>query len=223
MCVSLVNVSILESVTSIGSAAFWGDTSIVELIIPSSVTTIGDSAFFRCYNLKNITLSNNLVSISSSLFYGCTGLMYITIPLSVKNIEKNSFFGCNRDLIVNMSSHTIFDEEAFHGITPIILYFDSSIDHIRDNISTIIDTISVNNVDSIGTNSNDNNDIVISNNNKMTKDCINKHKDGCCSGRIEISNLMNSIDTNAFAGLIISYYFNLLIFKFIYFCIFRLY
>src|SRR5262245_24069236 len=47
-CLSLVNVTIPDSVTIIGSGAFSICVSLTNVTIPTSVTTIGDSAFYWC-------------------------------------------------------------------------------------------------------------------------------------------------------------------------------
>ena len=48
------NTIIPDSVTSIGSSAFGGCTSLESIVIPNSVTNIGSNAFYNCTQL-NIT------------------------------------------------------------------------------------------------------------------------------------------------------------------------
>ena len=56
---TLKNVTISNSVTSIGSSAFYGCSGLTSVTIPNSVTSIGSDAFFNCSNLnKAIWLTN---------------------------------------------------------------------------------------------------------------------------------------------------------------------
>jgi TolB-like protein len=58
-----------RSVTSIGSYAFNGFSSLTDVIIPGSVTFIGDSAFSGCSSLTSITIPNVSVKSNRSAFY----------------------------------------------------------------------------------------------------------------------------------------------------------
>ena len=48
------SVTIGDSVTSIGDAAFYGCTSLSSVTIPDSVTSIGGYAFYKCTSLTNV-------------------------------------------------------------------------------------------------------------------------------------------------------------------------
>jgi hypothetical protein len=115
-CLSLTNVSIPSSVTSIESGAFeeCGLTSLslpssiteigsetfdecfnlTNVIIPNSVTNIGDDAFGGCPLLSNVTIGSNVTSIGFNAFLECTSLTNLTIPDSVKTIGSRAFGGC---------------------------------------------------------------------------------------------------------------------------------
>ena len=56
---------------------FHGCISLTNVDIPNSVTTIGSSAFFYCTSLTNVTIPSKVDSIRSSAFNGCTGLTNI--------------------------------------------------------------------------------------------------------------------------------------------------
>ena len=95
--------AIPNSVTSIGSCAFDGCTSLTSVTIPNSVTSIGDWAFDGCRSLTSITIPDSVTSIDDRAFYYCTSLTSITIPDSVTSIGYYAFDGCTSLTNVNYS------------------------------------------------------------------------------------------------------------------------
>ena len=93
-CSSLTNMTIPNSVTSIGNSAFSGCSSLISITIPNSVTSIGNSAFSGCSSLTSITIPNSVTSIGNSAFWGCSSLTSITIPNSVTTIGSAAFGSC---------------------------------------------------------------------------------------------------------------------------------
>ena len=89
------NVIIPDSVTSIGSSAFWGCSGLTSITIGNSVTSIGDSAFSRCSGLTSITIPNSVTSIGNYAFMDCSGLTSITIGNSVTSIGEWAFSDCS--------------------------------------------------------------------------------------------------------------------------------
>ena len=67
----LIDVTISNSVTSIGSYAFDGCSSLTSVVIPNSVTSIGSGAFDGCSSLTSVVIPNSVTSIGSGAFYGC--------------------------------------------------------------------------------------------------------------------------------------------------------
>lgn len=63
--------------------------------IPSSVTSIGSSAFSGCSSLTSINIPKSVTSIESYAFYDCSALTAINIPSSVTSIGDNAFSNCD--------------------------------------------------------------------------------------------------------------------------------
>lgn len=98
------SVTIPNSVTSIGSSAFYGCSKLTSITIPNSVTSIETSAFEYCSSLTSIVIPNSVKSIGWFAFSGCSSLTSIVIPNSVTSIGSSAFSGC--------SSLTIYAEAS---------------------------------------------------------------------------------------------------------------
>ena len=87
------NTVIPNSVTTIGSNAFWGRTGLTSVEIPNSVTTIGTWAFAECPDLTSVTIPNSVTTIDAHAFRDCNSLARIEIPNSVTSIGAHAFYG----------------------------------------------------------------------------------------------------------------------------------
>lgn len=106
-----------ESVTKIGSEAFYGLRKIYSLNIPSSVTEIDNHAFFYCTNLREVELPNSVTRIEERAFCGCDSLETVNIPNSVKNIGNSAFLHNKKLKTVTIGSGvTEIEEWAFKGL-----------------------------------------------------------------------------------------------------------
>ena len=71
-----------------------GNTSVTSITIPNSVTSIGSAAFSDCIGLTSITIPNSVTSIESQAFSNCIGLTSVIIPISVTSLREYAFEGC---------------------------------------------------------------------------------------------------------------------------------
>ncbi len=60
------NITVPDYVTSIGSSAFEGCTSLTSVTIPDSVTSIGNKAFYACYKLVEVINKSNRYILAGS-------------------------------------------------------------------------------------------------------------------------------------------------------------
>ena len=93
-CSSLASITIPDSVTSIEYWAFEKCRSLTSIAIPDGVTSIGNRAFEGCRSLTSITIPDNVTSIGVEAFSDCRSLTSITLPDSVTSIGHSAFYGC---------------------------------------------------------------------------------------------------------------------------------
>ena len=96
----MIDISIPNSVTHIGSQAFYGCIALTEMIVPDSITKIDYRAFENCSNLTSVILNEGLKTIGDRAFSG-TAITEITVPSTVENLVTTSvpsdsaFYGAN--------------------------------------------------------------------------------------------------------------------------------
>lgn len=110
--VSFNELRYFTGLTSIGSSAFSGCSSLTSVTMPSSVTSIGDYAYDGCSSLTSIVIPNAVTSIGDHAFYNCSKMTDVSIPNSVENIYWSAF-GAGSGYKINIR---ISDLEAWNNI-----------------------------------------------------------------------------------------------------------
>ena len=90
---SVTSITLPDSVTSIGDAAFNNCTKLRSFNAGNSVTEIPDDCFEYCSSLVNLTL-NNVTKIGEGAFYYCTSLVEFISPDSLTTIMNGAFADC---------------------------------------------------------------------------------------------------------------------------------
>ena len=97
------DVTIANTVTSIGNYAFSGCENLSAVEIPNSVAYIGFGAFAYCKGLTSVEIPAGITEIEKYTFMNCKNLQSITIPASVSAIGEYAFDGCTALETVNFT------------------------------------------------------------------------------------------------------------------------
>ena len=114
--------SLPDTIVSIGSEAFRSCTNLTRISLPKSVKTIGDRAFYSCDSLENINLGSVEI-LGNSVFYRCTNFenKNIDIPNTVKELGERVFAFSNIETIKFISKNApTVSENTF-------LFFDGDV------------------------------------------------------------------------------------------------
>ena len=124
---SITNISIANTVTSIGDYAFSACSRAISVSIGTGVKSIGSNAFRGCSLLSGVTIPNGVTTIGEAAFYNCSNLVYISIPEGVTSLGSNAFYGCTKltwisipSSVTTLGSHGL---GSCSGITDIYVYW----------------------------------------------------------------------------------------------------
>lgn len=119
-CVELTEVTVPESLISMGKNAFYGCTSL-QSFTAEGLTTLGDYAFYGCTSLKTVNIPK-VVDVSNYAFYGCTELTDVTLQKETASrfyFRLHCFDGCEKlkstVFPTTVASSSLIDAYAFAG------------------------------------------------------------------------------------------------------------
>ena len=132
---SINKVVVQKGITSIGSGAFRGCSSLSSIKIPEGVTRIGCYAFEDCSSLSSIKIPEGVTSIEYGVFEYCSSLSSIKIPKGVTSIEGNAFEDCSSLSSIEMPEGvTSIDSGAFSGCSSLSsIKIPEGVTRIEDN------------------------------------------------------------------------------------------
>jgi hypothetical protein len=117
-------VTIPNTITTIGDGAFSGLTKLTSIIIPNSVTNIGFTAFQGCTSLTNATIGNDAVKGSTvttmeSSFLNCTNLTSVILGGNVTGLAEYEpvFSGCPLNRVTILDGVSRIGDGTFAGCT----------------------------------------------------------------------------------------------------------
>ena len=76
---SFSSVILPDSVTSVGSLAFYDCDNLTEFVLPEGVASVGSQVFLHCEKLESVTIPDSLTRIGSAVFSGSPVLTDIRI------------------------------------------------------------------------------------------------------------------------------------------------
>ena len=80
---------------------YLNGTEVTDLVIPNSVTAIGSYAFYGCSGLTSVTIPNSITSIGTDAFRVCSSLTKV-------KVEKNSALGISYNTFSNRANATLY-------------------------------------------------------------------------------------------------------------------
>ena len=101
----ITQVTLPETLTTIGTYAFSGCTGLTAIVIPDGVTKVPEGAFNGCSTLASAKLPANANSIDNYAFQNCTSLTAISLPETVASIGMYAFNGCSKLAIAKLPAN----------------------------------------------------------------------------------------------------------------------
>ncbi len=130
---TIQKITLSKYATTVSHHAFLNCTSLTTVAFQGvTVTSIEDSAFSGCSSLNNISLENTLIeTVSYGTFMNCDSLSEVTLPDTVTTIEENAFGYCDSlKKVVIPATVTSIDADAFYSTPDVVIYcYEDSFAH----------------------------------------------------------------------------------------------
>lgn len=135
---AFTELTIPDSITTIGDRAFYGCTELVSVYVGDGVTKIGKSAFYRCDSLVSVSFgeTSRLESIGENAFALCTSLAEISFPEGVVSVGNGAFGTCSSLVSISLPDGVEYiGTSAFTSCSSLeCAYIGSSITAIGDSL-----------------------------------------------------------------------------------------
>ncbi len=114
--VNLSSVLIGSNITYIGDYSFYGCSALTIVEIPENTQSIGTQAFYNCTALTDVTIGDKVTSIGNYAFRNCINLTNLAMGKAVESIGESAFYDCkNLSAVVIPDNVTSIGEWAFYG------------------------------------------------------------------------------------------------------------
>ena len=94
-CSTVENLSLPESLVTIGNHTFSDMTTLQYCRMFDNVESVGEYGFAGDVNLTDLTFSKKVKTLRNNLFMNCTSLPLFTVHPAVTSIEDNAFMNCD--------------------------------------------------------------------------------------------------------------------------------
>lgn len=115
-CSTLEKVIFSNKLTSVGSSAFRGATSLKNDTLPDSIVYVNDYAFYEC-DLRISKLPDSAKYLYSACFYGNPNMKIKEIPAIVTRVYTYAFGGCTSitELDIKTTNSLTLDGDCFRN------------------------------------------------------------------------------------------------------------
>lgn len=135
---NIINVTVEEGVTSIGSCAFRNQHALLSVSLPESLLTIEDEAFRFCDLLTSIDIPESVTKIGTSAFYICRGLNNVNLPENLTTIGNSAFVECKLKKIRIPASVESIGTYAFRYVPLEEIVVDEENKHYSSDVNGVL-------------------------------------------------------------------------------------